>query len=96
MTLVKSANWKLFACLHLETRSMRLFIVSDLFDVMILSFSVRHRLHFFVVALYGLARSPIFHSSSKLSSLFFKFQIYFDSSVLFRYRSCLKDVLWLA
>ena len=81
----------LLACRHFDTSSVRLFKDVDLFAVMILNFSVKHRLHLFDALLYDWARSLMRHFKLKGWFLFFKSHTYFESSVLLRYLSFLSD-----
>jgi hypothetical protein len=101
-----SGNWQilfdihnkyryLVTCLHLENKSEHLFRHSVFFTFIMSSFSSRHKLHRLYPGLYALTFFIMDHFIVYWLFSDFSFQTYLDSSVLFLYSSCQKDLVWL-
>ena len=81
-------------CLHDEISSLLLLRVQRCGSKIIISFSFKHRLHFFEALLYGEARDIILHTILKSVLLSLRDHIYLLSSVEFLDLLLRKDGIW--
>ena len=92
--ILRFLSVNLFLCGHELASSFRLFSVHKLFLQMIKNFSLRQRLHFLLMLLYGLQVARTCHFTRKSFSASFKAQMCLDSSVSFLLLACRNEVKW--
>ena len=92
--VVKFFSKNLFLWWHELANSLRLLRLHSSFLQIIKNLSVKQRLHFLLILLYGLHFLSILHLTLKGLFAFLSVQMYLDSSVSFCFSRFRKDDVW--